>query len=581
MASTFELSSYTYDGRKLVLTCRQYKNEAENKSTINWTLTATGGNANYYSTGATTVRIAGHQVYYKERVSWESKTFPAAAGSTGGTITVNHSQTGGATISVSLSTAIYATDVRTWSGNWTLDTIPRQANLLGFEWANDEANPRITWQNYAESNVDKLELFLMPKDTAEILASRVITNYGSWVNYELQLTDAERKSIWRIYNVNKNTKTSFKVILRTTIGSMVKDDEYELLNVPMINNAPLVNLSLTMDEKTKSLVSKPIINFTYLTFNVEATGVKDATITDYYYRNPPFSAHQKTGSHLCETSYFMYSATDNRGTITEHDGVIDVIDYKALTCNQKVNIELEGENQARVSIDITGTYYQGMLETHPNALMLYFRYCEENENIEDVEWEYIGTHQTYSNYEYKTTHNLPTLLDYQKTYKFQCSAQDLLLTKTTTVYTAKIKPVFDWSGSDFNFNVPVSMYGVEQDYIVEQGTKDGWTYRKWNSGIGECWKTISYTTTVTGAWGGLYQSGYIARQNYPFAFVEKPVENVSCVAGGGGGWICPADAANGGTNGAYASAVYIIIRPTAATNYQTYYVNYQIIGKWK
>lgn len=26
-----------------------------------------------------------------------------------------------------------------------------------------------------------------------------------------------------------------------------------------------------------------------------------------------------------------------------------------------------------------------------------------------------------------------------------------------------------------------------QDYIVEQGTSNGWTYRKWNSGVAECW----------------------------------------------------------------------------------------------
>ena len=29
--------------------------------------------------------------------------------------------------------------------------------------------------------------------------------------------------------------------------------------------------------------------------------------------------------------------------------------------------------------------------------------------------------------------------------------------------------------------------GLIADYVVEQGTDGIWTYRKWNSGIAECW----------------------------------------------------------------------------------------------
>lgn len=48
------------------------------------------------------------------------------------------------------------------------------------------------------------------------------------------------------------------------------------------------------------------------------------------------------------------------------------------------------------------------------------------------------------------------------------------------------------------------------DYIVEQGTSGGWTYRKWNSGKAECWKrtdTVSYTMTSTVSGNG-YSSDY-------------------------------------------------------------------------
>ena len=37
------------------------------------------------------------------------------------------------------------------------------------------------------------------------------------------------------------------------------------------------------------------------------------------------------------------------------------------------------------------------------------------------------------------------------------------------------------------------------DFIVEEGIKDGWTYRKWNSGVAECWRAFEskYSTTMT------------------------------------------------------------------------------------
>lgn len=45
----------------------------------------------------------------------------------------------------------------------------------------------------------------------------------------------------------------------------------------------------------------------------------------------------------------------------------------------------------------------------------------------------------------------------------------------------------------------------DRDYITEQGEIDGWTYRKWNSGIAECWKvwysgTFAPTAQVNGFW---------------------------------------------------------------------------------
>lgn len=49
-----------------------------------------------------------------------------------------------------------------------------------------------------------------------------------------------------------------------------------------------------------------------------------------------------------------------------------------------------------------------------------------------------------------------------------------------------------------------------KDYVVEQGTSGIWAYRKWNSGIAECWGEYSFQPTVTGS---VYQT-----VSYPFRF---------------------------------------------------------------
>ena len=35
------------------------------------------------------------------------------------------------------------------------------------------------------------------------------------------------------------------------------------------------------------------------------------------------------------------------------------------------------------------------------------------------------------------------------------------------------------------------------DHVVEEGTSGIWTYRKWNSGIAECWGEVSKSTTFS------------------------------------------------------------------------------------
>lgn len=59
---------------------------------------------------------------------------------------------------------------------------------------------------------------------------------------------------------------------------------------------------------------------------------------------------------------------------------------------------------------------------------------------------------------------------------------------------------------------------VSVDYVVEEGASGIWTYRKWNSGIAECWGITTGTTiSKFGSIVGWFE------QSFPITFTNEPV----------------------------------------------------------
>lgn len=67
------------------------------------------------------------------------------------------------------------------------------------------------------------------------------------------------------------------------------------------------------------------------------------------------------------------------------------------------------------------------------------------------------------------------------------------------------------------------------DYVTEEGTSGGWSYRKWNSGIAECWGLFTQTVEVTNVWdsGNVLKFGIGQSENFPFTFSSIPYLNFS------------------------------------------------------
>lgn len=121
---------------------------------------------------------------------------------------------------------------------------------------------------------------------------------------------------------------------------------------------------------------------------------------------------------------------------------------------------------------------------------------------------------------------------------------------------------------------------LKTDYVVEEGTNGIWTYRKWNSGIAECWGWHSTTVTASewSAWGNLYETGGSSRtETFPNGlFNAVPIIMVS-----------PPQASNGafvettGPGSATNTPNIYIVRPSKVSSTVTFNVPIFARGTWK
>lgn len=279
MATYTLYSKNSYEGRKLRLYCTSTTNIADNTSTIKWTLYSEGGSSSYYTTGPTTVKINGVEVYYKGRTNWDNKKFPVAKGSTSGTLTVTHNSDGKKSISVSLATAIYTSTVTTNSGTWTLDNIPRYATITSAPNFTDIQNPTIEYNNQAGTNVTSLQACISLTGSNPDIAYRDLSTTGT--SYTFNLTEAER-NVLRQATTTSNTRTVYFYVKTVISGNTFYENKAVTLTI--VNANPTFSVAyLDTNSNTTTITGNNqqiIQNKSTLQINItNATALKYATLS--------------------------------------------------------------------------------------------------------------------------------------------------------------------------------------------------------------------------------------------------------------------------------------------------------------
>jgi hypothetical protein len=115
------------------------------------------------------------------------------------------------------------------------------------------------------------------------------------------------------------------------------------------------------------------------------------------------------------------------------------------------------------------------------------------------------------------------------------------------------------------------------DHVVEQGTSGSWGYRKWNSGVSECWRIVSM---ATGTFSGTSPTFYCTpgtKYNYPSGLFTSVTDVQMTVALNGGGVITAFNCS--GIDTTYCEPGFIrLYGGSASLNVS---VSIHVIGRWK
>ena len=321
-----------------------------------------------------------------------------------------------------------------------------------------------------------------------------------------------------------------------------------------------------------------------ITVNCNATfqkGAREGTFS-IACGNKVISASSATFTNV-ESNIVTCTVTDSRGnSATKSITISEFIDYIPLTCIVESTNPIENEDESvTASFNISGAIFTGLINGTANTIVLQYRITRNG--IADTWVTKPSAEITITGNKYSAV----VTVTFPKTDKvlIDVKAQDSIKEVTTTSDTVTLTPVFDWSSTDFNFNVPIYLNGKLIPLISESGTftsgSNTFYYRKWNDGVSECWGHISGSVTIPSSsnFGGLYSSEEISASNITFPeglFIDRPDVIAQLESRGAVGFLVSSLTSASATQ----SGSYQIVQPSYSS-YPNYTICYQVKGRWK
>lgn len=454
----------------------------------------------------------------------------------------------------------------TASGTISLDTIPRASKVSATN-ADIGSTSTITVSRYSTSFKHTVS-FSCPGISDTVIESDSEASVIPWnVPVSIYATIPAAKYATVTITCRTYSKDTGALIGETTatMKATANEEECKPTVYGTVTDVNSTTVSLTGNAKTliryKSTASCKIV----------ATAKNSASISAQYVNGVsiPSATVEIQNS---EAVSFDFSATDSRGYSASALVEPTVIPYIPLTINPTFRRVSPTSNI--ITVEFYGNFFSGNFGASSNALKVKYRYKEYGTET----WSaYVTISASSINIPGDGTYNsngavtLGSNFDYRKSYDLEIVAQDgsvtaVLSDVSSMAQVTRGEPVFDWSNTDFRVRETLRTANVEPDgemsigtevkpystgyfnqiyiggnpvsVIEEEGTSGIWYYRKWSSGIAECW--LLESKTITGSPGSIIGNAYYISTNltdFPDIFSEPPRGYGSGRLGSGIGWL--------------------------------------------
>ena len=454
----------------------------------------------------------------------------------------------------------------TASGTISLDTIPRASKVSATN-ADIGSTSTITVSRYSKSFKHTVS-FSCPGISDTVIEPDSEAPVIPWdVPVSIYATIPAAKYATVTITCRTYSKDTGALIGETTatMKAIANEEECKPTVYGTVTDVNSTTVSLTGNAKTliryKSTASCEIV----------ATAKNSASISAQYVNGVsiPSGTVEIQNS---ESVSFDFSATDSRGYSASALVEPTVIPYIPLTINPTFRRVSPTSNI--ITVEFYGNFFSGNFGASSNALKVKYRYKEYGTET----WSaYVTISASSINMPGDGTYNsngavtLGSNFDYRKSYDLEIVAQDgngtaVLSEVSSMAQVTRGEPVFDWSNTDFRVRETLRTANVEPDgemsigtevkpystgyfnqiyiggnpvsVIEEEGTSGIWYYRKWSSGIAECW--LLESKTITGSPGSIIGNAYYISTNltdFPDIFSEPPRGYGSGRLGTGIGWL--------------------------------------------
>lgn len=346
---------------------------------------------------------------------------------------------------------------------------PQYASILTAPNFSDEENPTITYSRSSVENqylsvVDGFQAIISLDGTNDDIVRDINFEDKTITSITFNLTEEERNLLRANTQGDNSRQVLFRVKSLPSEGNNADNipPYYTDLTKTLTIAGAYVSATLDVediDPKTLALTGDKNTIVKYhsdASYVINATATKGATIISEQVTCGSKSSTTETGVlENIESNIFTFGAVDSRNNAVAGTLTKNFIDYIKPTCQQKIEIDLAGaaSTGAAAVVKISGNYFNGSFGAVDNTLTIQLRHTQNDGSVGD--WITIPN-VSINNNTYSVEYDVVGL-DYAKPYVFQSRAIDKLNTVITEEFNTRVMPVFDWSGEDFNFNVPVNI----------------------------------------------------------------------------------------------------------------------------